>query len=246
MPMTVVLWGVWGFESKLLVDRTSPYTGQVLFTLGLLLPALVVGGASWLLTLSTLESEQNQDLDGNGTLLSEVHPRSGTLTTRVALTAVSVPPPNGATAVLFDQCRECPSQGARIQPGAERPRLPPPHRQPVPAARQARVGQAHNADAIDSFEPRFRLAGGRDDDDRMAEPSQGARQRRVIGGDASRVREAFGQPKQVAAGDGRVVLGFDDFNPHIGCPFAGLKSQAGSRVRVGEVGFLDPPHPRFT
>ncbi|MFB3828504.1 MAG: EamA family transporter [Bryobacteraceae bacterium] len=37
--LTAVLWGVWGFESKLLVNRTSPYTGQVLFTLGLLLPA---------------------------------------------------------------------------------------------------------------------------------------------------------------------------------------------------------------
>jgi len=40
--VTVVFWGVWGFESKLLVDRTSPYTGQLLFTAGLLVPAAFV------------------------------------------------------------------------------------------------------------------------------------------------------------------------------------------------------------
>ena len=40
--LTVVLWGVWGFESKLLVNRVSPYTGQVLFTFGLLAPAAFV------------------------------------------------------------------------------------------------------------------------------------------------------------------------------------------------------------
>jgi transporter family protein len=40
--LTVLLWGVWGFESKLLVDRTSPYTGQILFTMGLILPAFFV------------------------------------------------------------------------------------------------------------------------------------------------------------------------------------------------------------
>jgi hypothetical protein len=39
---TVVSWGVWGFESKLLMDRTSPHTGQVLFTLGLFVPAVFV------------------------------------------------------------------------------------------------------------------------------------------------------------------------------------------------------------
>ncbi len=40
--ITVVFWGVWGFESKLLVDRASPYTGQALFTFGLLIPAVIV------------------------------------------------------------------------------------------------------------------------------------------------------------------------------------------------------------
>ena len=34
--LTTLLWGVWGFESKLLVDKTSPYAGQVLFTIGIL------------------------------------------------------------------------------------------------------------------------------------------------------------------------------------------------------------------
>ena len=40
--ITVVFWGLWGFESKLLVDRASPYTSQVLYTVGLLVPAAVV------------------------------------------------------------------------------------------------------------------------------------------------------------------------------------------------------------
>jgi bacterial/archaeal transporter family protein len=40
--ITVLFWGVWGFESKLLVDRASPYTVQVLFTFGLLVPAVIV------------------------------------------------------------------------------------------------------------------------------------------------------------------------------------------------------------
>ena len=40
--ITMVFWGVWGFESKLLVDRTSPYTGQLLYTAGLLAPAGIV------------------------------------------------------------------------------------------------------------------------------------------------------------------------------------------------------------
>jgi uncharacterized membrane protein len=40
--VTVLLWGVWGFESKLLVDRASPYTVQVLYTFGLIVPVAVV------------------------------------------------------------------------------------------------------------------------------------------------------------------------------------------------------------
>lgn len=40
--VTVVLWGVWGFESKILVGRTSPCMGQVLFTVGLAVPAAYV------------------------------------------------------------------------------------------------------------------------------------------------------------------------------------------------------------
>jgi uncharacterized membrane protein len=39
---TILLWGAWGAESKLIVDRTSPYTGQVLFTFGLIPPVLLV------------------------------------------------------------------------------------------------------------------------------------------------------------------------------------------------------------
>lgn len=40
--ITVVFWGLWGFESKLLVDRASPYTSQVLYTVGLLVPTAIV------------------------------------------------------------------------------------------------------------------------------------------------------------------------------------------------------------
>ena len=40
--LTIVLWGVWGLLSKLIVDGTSPYTSQVLFTFGLIPPFLLV------------------------------------------------------------------------------------------------------------------------------------------------------------------------------------------------------------
>jgi len=40
--LTALLWGVWGFEAKLLVDRASPYASQVLFTFGLAIPLAVV------------------------------------------------------------------------------------------------------------------------------------------------------------------------------------------------------------
>lgn len=34
--LTVLLWGAWGLESKMIVDRISPWMNQVLFSLGLL------------------------------------------------------------------------------------------------------------------------------------------------------------------------------------------------------------------
>jgi len=33
--LTVALWGSWGLESKIIVDRMSPWTNQVLFSIGL-------------------------------------------------------------------------------------------------------------------------------------------------------------------------------------------------------------------
>src|SRR5690349_11094046 len=33
--VTVALWGAWGLESKIIVDRMSPWTNQVLFSIGL-------------------------------------------------------------------------------------------------------------------------------------------------------------------------------------------------------------------
>ena len=40
--LTIAFWGAWGVESKLVVDRTSPYTNQVLFTFGLGAPVALV------------------------------------------------------------------------------------------------------------------------------------------------------------------------------------------------------------
>jgi transporter family protein len=40
--LTVLLWGAWGVQSKLLVGRTSPFTGQVLFTAGMVVPVAMV------------------------------------------------------------------------------------------------------------------------------------------------------------------------------------------------------------
>jgi hypothetical protein len=34
--LTILFWGAWGLESKLIVDRISPWMNQVLFSLGLL------------------------------------------------------------------------------------------------------------------------------------------------------------------------------------------------------------------
>jgi transporter family protein len=33
--LTVLLWGAWGLESKIIVDRISPWMNQVLFSIGL-------------------------------------------------------------------------------------------------------------------------------------------------------------------------------------------------------------------
>ncbi len=40
--VTVVLWGVWGFQSKIVVNRMSPWMGQVLLTVGLVVPVAIV------------------------------------------------------------------------------------------------------------------------------------------------------------------------------------------------------------
>ena len=38
--LTVLLWGVWGLESKIIVDRISPWMNQVLFGFGLIPPII--------------------------------------------------------------------------------------------------------------------------------------------------------------------------------------------------------------
>lgn len=40
--LTVLLWGVWGLESKIIVDRISPWMNQVLFSVGLVPPLILV------------------------------------------------------------------------------------------------------------------------------------------------------------------------------------------------------------
>jgi transporter family protein len=51
--VTIVLWGAWGLESKLVVDRISPWMNQVLFSLGLV-PVIV-----WLLFSKRVHSGTN-------------------------------------------------------------------------------------------------------------------------------------------------------------------------------------------
>jgi transporter family protein len=36
--LTILLWGIWGLESKIIVDRISPWMNQVIFSVGLLPP----------------------------------------------------------------------------------------------------------------------------------------------------------------------------------------------------------------
>jgi len=40
--LTVLLWGAWGLESKMIVDRISPWLNQVLFSIGLVPLAVLV------------------------------------------------------------------------------------------------------------------------------------------------------------------------------------------------------------
>lgn len=40
--LTVVLWGAWGLQAKIIADRISPWMNQVLFPLGLLPPMILL------------------------------------------------------------------------------------------------------------------------------------------------------------------------------------------------------------
>lgn len=55
---TVLLWGSWGLQSKLIVDRISPWMNQVLFSIGLL-PLLV-----WMLFSKNLRQAAGQPQKG--------------------------------------------------------------------------------------------------------------------------------------------------------------------------------------
>jgi transporter family protein len=55
---TVLLWGSWGLESKIIVDRISPWMNQVLFSIGLL-PLL-----GWMLFWKNLRQTTGQPKKG--------------------------------------------------------------------------------------------------------------------------------------------------------------------------------------
>jgi transporter family protein len=55
---TVLLWGSWGLESKIIVDRISPWMNQVLFSIGLL-PLL-----AWILFWKNLRQTTGQPKKG--------------------------------------------------------------------------------------------------------------------------------------------------------------------------------------
>lgn len=55
---TVILWGSWGLQSKLIVDRISPWINQVLFSIGLL-PLLV-----WMLFWKNLRKAAGEPKKG--------------------------------------------------------------------------------------------------------------------------------------------------------------------------------------
>jgi bacterial/archaeal transporter family protein len=55
---TVLLWGSWGLESKIIVDRISPWMNQVLFSIGLL-PLL-----GWMLFWKNLRQATGQPKKG--------------------------------------------------------------------------------------------------------------------------------------------------------------------------------------
>lgn len=55
---TVILWGSWGLQSKLIVDRISPWINQVLFSIGLL-PLMV-----WMLFWKNLRKAAGEPKKG--------------------------------------------------------------------------------------------------------------------------------------------------------------------------------------
>src|SRR5947209_12880413 len=55
---TVLLWGSWGLESKIIVDRISPWMNQVLFSIGLL-PLM-----AWILFWKNLRQTTGQPKKG--------------------------------------------------------------------------------------------------------------------------------------------------------------------------------------
>jgi transporter family protein len=56
--LTVLLWGTWGLQSKLVVDRMSPWMNQVLFPIGLL-PVIV-----WAVRSRSLRAVRGSAVEG--------------------------------------------------------------------------------------------------------------------------------------------------------------------------------------
>lgn len=92
--LTALLWGVWGFEAKLLVDRASPHAGQVLFTFGMVVPLAVV-----LLSKRRFQGERPRRgmffafltglLGGGGNVAFYMALKGGSASTVVPLTSLS-------------------------------------------------------------------------------------------------------------------------------------------------------------
>lgn len=78
--LTVLLWGIWGLESKIIVDRISPWMNQVLFAFGLLPPIV------WMLFSKNLRRKRGSAARGvNYALLTGILGATGNLAFFVAL-----------------------------------------------------------------------------------------------------------------------------------------------------------------
>jgi transporter family protein len=58
--LTILMWGAWGVESKIIVDRISPWLNQVLFSIGLMPPL------AWILCSKKLRQSPRPSISSTG------------------------------------------------------------------------------------------------------------------------------------------------------------------------------------